>query len=326
MKPKIKPVVLMLLGLAMVSGAYWMTRENARNKDYHRRQDFFDKDVRSLLDQEESRNREAIQRAKRKLDLSFDHYRGGVPDYAEALTTWAVKFQITKSVVKDWWSESNTAKELVTDLFNQHVVSGNQMTLDVTRTFQQFTNDLAANRNQMLSELRGRADSAKVKLLQAETGPKAFDQAFEQNLSPILESRAKQVPIVAALSFGGGWRVTEAVTQIVRSLAIRLATQAGVKGGAMAAGSGAGSLAGPLGFVAGLAVGYAVDMWMEKRFKEQVVSECTKKLNELQSAIWNGEGSQAGLSAHLSTLVNETRTAHEQALRPLILGQSQNKL
>jgi hypothetical protein len=320
----LKPVLLCFLGLAMITGAYWLVTRPVREASRQRlaqqkqRAAFFADEVPKLLQAEEKRNEAALDRSRLLLNEIFRGYEARLPAFAEEMTSLGMKWQFTKAALKDWWSDSNEARILATGLFEEHVVSDRRLKADATRVVEEFVADLKASRNQMLSELNYQI---KVSALPMPTGKhdvSNVSEAFEERLKDVITQRAAQAPFVLLLSSGSGYILQGAteslVVSVLRGIATRLATVAATRGTAVAAGAGVGSLGGPVGIAAGLAIGFALDVWMEKKFKQKLIQETTAILTEMRSKIWNQQKKE------FTALIKSTRTMHEEALRKVILG------
>ncbi|MEI6394530.1 MAG: hypothetical protein WCT12_25915 [Verrucomicrobiota bacterium] len=327
-----KLALLLILGVIMIGVAWLMTRPNGDKQKLHRqRQEFFALTGAQLLGQEEQRNRDAIERAKGQLATHVSDYRKGVPKFAEDLTTWGTRYAIAAASVRDWWSSSNEARKVATEQFAKFVVSDKTLQQDVTGVIAQFSPDLEANRNTMLSELQEKASTAAVPCASTEMGSTNIAGAFMLEVQPLIKARATQSPIIGVLATGGGFFVGEAATQIVTrlltSMAARVASGAAVRGSAVAAGVLVGGEGGTvlapgvgtaIGITGGIIVGCAVDWWMEKRFKEKVTGECNQILADMEKALW-ADASQ-GLEGTFTRAIKTTRECHEIALRKIITG------
>lgn len=331
----VKPVLLLGLGLLMLAAAWWPAKHRPDKPTIQRqRQAFFAANAFRLLDQEEQRNRQAMERARQQVASDFARYRHGVPKFADDLTTWSSQYQIAKAALKDWWSKSNEGRKLATDKFARFVLSDQQLQEDVTGVIAQFSADLKANRNLMLSELQQKVSTAAVPCASADLGSTNLAGAFALEVQHRLKQEIAQSPIVKLLAEGGGFiagaAATKIVSKLVTSMAIRVATGAAARGSAVAAaavsGGGGGTALAPgvgtaIGVVGGIVVGEAVDWWMKKKFKEKVTNECNQILDDMQKSLWN-DPSQ-GLALSFGQAMKVTRECHEKALRTIITGDDQ---
>ena len=334
-KSILTPALFLMLGIILIGAAWLMTRPRQDKLNLKRqRQEFFALNGAQILGQEEQRNRDAMQRAKRQLAAHFAQYRNGVPKFAADLTTWGTRYKITKAALGGWWDNANEARKVTTEQFAKFVVSDQQLQNDVTGVIAQFSSDLAANRNKMLSELQQKASVAAVPCASAALGSTNIAEAFMLEMQPLIRARAAQSPLIGVLATGGGFIAGEAATQIVTrllaSVAARVASGAAVRGSAVAAGALAGGEGGTvlapgvgtaIGLAGGIIVGWAVDWWMEKSFKEKVTSECNQILSDMEEALWS-DASQ-GLEGTLTKAIKSARECHEIALRKIITGDAE---
>jgi hypothetical protein len=325
----IKPWLFLILGLAMIGAGWWLAALPKAQKVKRQRQEFFASQATELLALEEERNRAAMELARGRLAAHFSRYRLGVPRFAQDLTTWGTRYRISKALLKDWWSKSNEARKVATDHFSEFVVSDEQLQKDVAEVIAQFSSDLEADRNKMLSELQVRVASAAVPCATKELGSTGLGEAFMAEAQPRLKERAAQSLVVCILGTGGGFAAAQAATRIVSklltSMAVRVAAGAAVRGSAVATGAVAGGEGGTMltpgvgtaiGVVGGLIAGWGVDWWTEKEFKEQVTNECNEMLSGMEEALWSDPAE--GLGAGFSRSIRITRECHEAALRKMI--------
>ena len=328
----LKPWLLLILGLALIGAGWWLAARPNDQKVKRQRQEFFASQGTELLALEEERNRGAMELARGRLAAHFSRYRLGVRRFAADLTTWGARYQISKALLKDWWSKSNEARKVAADHFSEFVVSDEQLQKDVAEVIAQFCSDLEADRNKMLSELQVRATTAAVPCATKELGSTGLGEAFMVDVQPRLKARAAQSLVACILGTGGGFAAAQAATKIVSkllaSMAVRVAAGAAVRGSAMATGAVAGGEGGTMftpgvgtaiGVVGGLIAGWGVDWWTEKEFKEQVANECNEMLSGMEEALW-GDPAE-GLEAAFSRSISITRECHETALRKMITGE-----
>ena len=302
-----------------------------QHKIRKQRQEFFAASAIQLLDKEQQRNQEAIDRARDRLDTNFARYRTGVPKFAEDLTSWGTRYQLAEAALSDWWSKSNEARKVATDRFADLVVSDQQMQRDVAAIIDQFSYDLEANRNQMLGELREKVSIAACPCASTDLSSATLVKSFATELQPLLQKEAKNSVVVGSFAAGGGFIVqlaaTKIVTTIINSMVTEVATEAAAGGSAMAAGALEGGAGGTLiepgvgtaiGVVGGIIVGAVLDWGMDARFKQKVTDECNDMLIKMKKALWNEP--TKGLASSFNQVVKCTRQGHETVLRKIIIG------
>lgn len=328
----LKPVLFLTLGFFMIGVAWWLAaRGSGKQRVKHQRQEFFASQAADLVVLDEKRNREAMNLARRRLAEHFSIHRIGVPKFAEDLTTWGTHYEISKAMLRDWWSNSNEARKVATDHFSRFIVSDEQLRRDVADVVAQFSSDLEANRNKMLSELQEKVSTAAVPCASADLGLTNLTGAFMVEVQPLLKQRAAQSLAMSVLGTGGGVgagaATTHIVTKLVTSMATRVATWAAARGSTVAGGAVVGGQGGTVlapgvgtaaGAVGGIIAAWAVDWWTEKKFKEKVTQECNQILDDMEKNLWN-DPSQ-GLALSFGQAIQLTRECHEKALRKIITG------
>lgn len=337
------------MGLGMVFAAWKITQSQPSRQDQpqpsaagsgtpapapdytKQRKQFFKREIEPLIAAEDARNRKAIERAEARLSEIFDGYSANVPHFAEALTEWGTKYQITKAMVHDWRAKTDTARIVPARLFAEKVVSDEKLDADIHAIVAGLENDFAASRDQMLSEATQRLKTADFPVPALNAPDRRLSTVFTAELAGLLAERGKQSPAVTLLGFGGGWLAEEAVKnfvrQVIRMLAVRMGAVAAGAGGATASGAVAGGAAGTvaepgggtvIGLAAGVVVGMVVDWWMESRFKEKIVRESRGMLEKMRTELWSD--SAGGLAFRFNQLADTSRECHGEALKTIITG------
>ena len=273
-----------------------------------------------------------MERARQQLASDFARYRNGVPGFADDLTTWSTQYQIAAAALKDWWSKSNEGRKVATDKFAKFVVSDLRLQKDVIGVIAQFSSDLEANRNQMLSELQEKVSTAAVPCASAEPGSTNLAGAFALEAQHLLKQQAVRSSLVKVLAEGGGFiagaAASQIVTKLVTAMAVRVAAWAAARGSTVAAGAVEGGAGGTalapgvgttVGIAGGIVAGWAVQWWMEKQFKEKVASECNQILDDMEKSLWNDP--RQGLAMSFGQAITVTRECHQKALRTIITGE-----
>lgn len=328
----VKPVLFLLAGLIMVGVAWWLTRPDpVKEKTQRQRQEFFVLTGSQLLNQEEQRNREAVERARRQIEANFARYRTGVPQFAESLTTWGTRYEMTKAALSDWWSKTNEARDVATNQFANFVVSDKKLRDDITLVIAQFSSDLVANRNGMLSELGEKISAAALPCASADLGSANPSAAFLLEAQPLIKNKAVMSPLIGVLAMSGGFFATEVVVarivpKLLVAMATRLATGAAARGSLVAASAlaagGTGTAVGPMGTAIGVGVGLLagilIESWIDKRYEAKVTNELNQMLTDMEESLWNDPNQ--GLASSFAQAVKTTRDCHETVLRKIITG------
>jgi len=201
MKKTLAAIAMLAAGLGMILAAWEITRPDlhqptsrqpsAPEQDPTKRnREFFEKEIQPLVAAEDGRNRKAIQRAERRLDAVFQGYGTNVPKFAEALTSWGTKYEITKAMVYDWRSKTDEARKIPMRLFAETVVSDQKLNADITEIVAGIQSDFEASRDRMLSEATQRLKAADFPVL----GMKTPDSHFLPSSTGSCGSRSRGEP------------------------------------------------------------------------------------------------------------------------------------
>ena len=151
LKTLLASVAMLIVGLIMIFTAWRLTQSAHRASptltptpapDFAlRRKAFFQKEIAPLIADEDARNRAAIRRAEARVNEVFAGYRGHVPEFADALTQWGTKFQITKAMVKDKLNRTDETGKIPIQLFAEKVVSDQKLIVDITKIVETLKTD-----------------------------------------------------------------------------------------------------------------------------------------------------------------------------------------
>jgi hypothetical protein len=318
----------------MIGEAWWMTRPveesasqvqarvNAETRrqaeELHHRRDLLSKQIETLISVEEEANRVAIIRADDDLRDMFKTYADHTLQFAEAVTGWRNSFTIPVLKMKDWWSKSNEVQKVTAELFARYVVSDQQSVDDLNKIISQFRNDLAANRNRMLSEAALRIRQADLGIPDSSLSQDAVVARLSDKVQETLSRTVGNSPWYSLLSVGGSVVAEEGTRQLVGQV-IRIASGTMFSGG-VTGGEVGSTMAPGLGTVAGIAIGVAVGFvvqhWMTEREQIKIEEEACRTLDAMREEIWSDP--TEGLKVKFDQLVALTRDTHEQVLRNVV--------
>ena len=320
--------VALLMGLAMIGSAWWISRppattddqtpamqeaEKSRQTDEIRqRREQLSKQIQFLVDTEEAANRVAILRARSSLDDAFVSFSDRVPRFADEVTTFTARYNIAVNGIKDKFSGTHDLERLASDYFEKHVASNGDISSAIDKIVAQFYSDLTANRNRMLSETAVRIREADLGFPSPSYSTGALDSRIVDMRERTVISLGK-LPAVTTLSISGSV-IVEFAIQAMFTRAVSFAAGATTTGAA--AGTGAGTATTPgvgtvIGFFVGAAAGMAVDYILTEKMKAKIILETRETLNLMKGDIWN---SNVGLYGKLDLLVKETKDLHTAAL------------
>ncbi|MBM4112281.1 MAG: hypothetical protein FJ253_02730 [Phycisphaerae bacterium] len=274
----------------------------------------FDPDPVSTLRADQARS---IERVMGELDARFHAWRERSDRFADSLLSWGTRGRLAWRMVRGAVGGDGAADgsqtdgaALVRDRFESMVMRNGEVDEAVRVAAERMALELRADRSRALARVRhrmawreGRADAGTVVRsalpTPATTGP--------------LEAELLRA---AERSLGGGVLAVVGATIVTEVVAVSVGAAAGGAALGAASGSvvpGAGTA---VGFAAGLGAGIAVDWWMHARTRDEVVKRCAAAIDELRSAIVDGDGSEErpGLRAIFERIAEQEARDFEREL------------
>ena len=313
----------------------------------------YEKDLIPTIELANDRNEEAKKRAIRTIHEGFNRYRAGITEFIEDLEGYGSKFTIISKISQDKWNEwrndeeSHESAQYINEKFEEHIMASWELNNLIKYSIVEFVDDLTANRNQMLAEMKINltSDNVPVEVKMSESEWTSFLANYEKQFNLKLESYggdAVTYPILSLFAgeclYFGLKNMAQTTTRMVAPImatfgtwlassisAAYLSMSTAVGGSTVIyslEGGTAGSSAGPVGtvvgIVAGCAVGLVVDLYYEKRFEEKMTVELTNVLNQLETLIINGHLSKRGLDDIYTEINNKIKyLSQEASLRAL---------
>jgi hypothetical protein len=289
--------------------------------------EFFDKEAKPLLDEAKKKNIESVDRALAGVDAAFARYQEGIPAFASDMTGWGTRFRIIwRSSVEtvEGKDDHSWTQSIVTEKFAEHIMSEARLETDLTEVFKQFSYDLLAGRNEMLTKMQARVEASGLVMHEKQLAGDGFSVLFEERLQGLLAKMPGQTVFIGVGSLAAGIIAEEAVRQMVRvivaQVAARLAATAlasgGATAGAAAAGAGGGTAVAPgvgtvIGLAGGFIVGAVVDWWMTDKFEEEISAQCSEFLNVTKGQLVEGK---EGLRFMMLAQIESASEAYEKAV------------
>lgn len=294
---------------------------------------FFRADVEPSIKRADELNREAADRCVARLKQSFDGYRSGIKPFCKEINTWGTRLGVIRRMPSDWWYEQTDVSDFIQTKFGKHLFTDQKLAADIAGALAQFREDVEANQNTLVSDIRAAISSQDLPGL-----PEIDYSEFATDLSERLNAYAAQSArdtvvkgIVAELASGvGGIAAEQLLAQLVVRLASMVGTSTAAAGGATAGGAavggGGGVLGGPIGIAAGFAVGLVVggviDWWMSSNFEAKMTEQLNRLIDELNREVIAGDVDRPGLRDGLSGSCNVIRQAYQDSLRAKIVGET----
>ena len=321
----------------------------------------FETNLTPLIEYANKENEKAKDRAIQAFQNDFGEFHKGIPAFTEDLTGWGTRFGVVSNWTKDkwdaWWNENENANQLgeyVNDKFRQHILSEKKLEQAFIDAITQFTGDLAANRNALLSEMQIvlTSQDLPVQIRLPKDEFKVFSAQIQEHFKDLsiklseksvvvgigglvagffVEEGARRaatgvairvIPAVAASPI-----ITSVMAPVATGVATRLAAMGLTTGGATATFAAAGgtgrTLAGPLGTAVGGGVGFVAggiaDWWMSARFEKKTAEQIGTMLQVMGKQIIEGVGNEDGTSLGLDGTFGEANRQMKRLMREATL-------
>jgi hypothetical protein len=289
------------------------------------RNEFYRRELVPLLEKAKVKNRASADKALDRLHQEFDRFRSGIPGFVDDVSSWRTRFGIVRRISRDKWknfwkatddAESEEVKNYMLQKFEYHILAQDDLQKAVGSSLSEFQDDVAANRNQLLAQMRIALTTADMNLDFTRPDFASFQREFDLFIARRVESNATDSLVNATVNllansiagFAAEQVVAQIIVRFVAAQAVAAGVEAAAAGGSSTAGSAAvggaaGWLGGPLGAVigvgAGLAVGAAVDWWVTDKFKANLTEELTTYLDNLERDMISGVAATAEQPARI---------------------------
>lgn len=277
---------------------------------------FYEAEVEPILLAHERANRAAAERAIQRIRETFDGYRRGVDPFVEDITSWGTRLGVLVRTPGDWWYEDERINTFVSEKFEEHLFSEQQLQRDLTQVLVALREDLRANRNRLLTQVRAAVNASDLTPI---TLPDFtdYDRQVREDLVELAEARGQTslyhgiaVTVGAeAVAIPAGWLAGVSVSALLSSSAAATGATATTTAGGGTAGSLAGPVGTGVGVIVGAMVGLGIDWWLTERFQERVTGELTSYLDELERGLLEGTDDDPGLKKTLERVVDDLNAA-----------------
>jgi hypothetical protein len=278
------------------------------------REEFYRQELAPLLDKARMENRASADKAIDRMHLEFDRFRTGIPGFVADLASWRTRFGIMRRLSRDKWENlwratedpaSEELKSYMLQKFEHHILAQDELQNAVGSSLNEFKDDVTANRNRLLAEIKVALRTSDMNLDFAKPDFASFQREFDQFIARRVETNATDSLVNATVNllangvagFAAEQLVAQLIVRFVAAQAVSAGVEAAAAGGSTTAGGAtlggaAGWLGGPLGAVvgvgAGLAVGAVVDWWVTDKFKAKLTDELTTYLDNLERDMIRG--------------------------------------
>jgi uncharacterized membrane protein required for colicin V production len=287
--------------------------------------EFYRRELAPLLEQAKAKNRASADKSLDRLHQEFDRFRSGIPGFVDDVSSWRTRFGIMRRLSRDKWenlwrsTEDPASEELrnyMLQKFEHHILAQDELQKAVGSTLNEFKDDVTANRNRLLADMKVALTTTDMNLDFARPDFASFQREFDRFIAQQVETKATDSLVNATVNLLANSIAGIAAEQVVAQIIVRFvaaqAMAAGVEaaaaGGSTTAGGAtlggaAGWLGGPLGAVvgvgAGLAVGAVVDWWVTDKFKAKLTDELTTYLDNLERDMISGVAATAEQPARI---------------------------
>lgn len=315
----------------------------------------FEKEITPLIENAHKENSEARDRAIQTLREDFNGFREGVPTFVASLTSWGTRAGIVSNWTKDtwntWWNNESNANQLgeyINSKFREEVLSEDKLKKAFEDSIAQFTTDLAANRNALLSEITIVLSSDNIpvtlkmpedqladfvgktqKYYSEQAKELAQDSVFNLLLASLAGEAAAAITIRTYSIVGqvSGPIITAVMTPITISFTSQVASMgiatAGSTASFAAAGAAGGTTVGPLGtgvgILVGLVVGGLVDWWISAKFEQEATEKINAMLGLMEEQIIKGVSNDEKVSMGLEAVYSEANLEMKRLMRQAML-------
>ena len=307
--------------------------------------EFYQRDLVPLLEKAHRQNQLSADRAIARIHEDFDRFRAGIPNFSDDVTSWSTRFGVVGRMTKDKWKNiwkneidpnSEEVKKYMLEKFESQIMSRDALHRAVESALIQFKDDITANRNLLLREMKMALRTNDVPLDFSKPDFDAFQRDFNDHVAKSVGVQAnvsvENAVVTFVASSAGTWAAEQLVAQVIRILAAQAMTagvEAAAVGGSSMAGGGAiggsaGWLGGPAGEViavgVGLVIGAIIDWWLTDKFKANLAKELTSYLDNLESEMTRGvvakgdRPAQTGLLDSLRNAADQVSSIQEAAV------------
>ena len=293
---------------------------------------YYNKEINPLIDNSEKRSRLTADKTINALHEKFINYRKGITPFVEDITAWGTRFGIVGRSAGDLWDKywnnienPKRVSEYVYNKYSAHIFSDEKLEKDIAEIIDQFQSDIYAERNRLFSEMKAPLTSANSPVLFDDKNFKVFIDDVNENVTKTANEMARDSVLLGSAAIVAGSVAGNFVQKIVKHK-LEEAIKKWVKSRAstsIASGK-AGSTAGPAGTVGGIVVGLIVgillDWWATDKLEEELKSQCSQILLDLEANIVKGSNNSPGLRAVFDEAVRVNIQSQRNSILSVLKG------
>ncbi|MGC9337971.1 MAG: hypothetical protein ACP5EQ_07785, partial [Candidatus Cloacimonadia bacterium] len=312
---------LILFGFSLIGGAWWIS---TRDIPQERIEDFIETEVQPELGKYSEKNKEASQRAIKRVKMAFRQYRLGVDPFVEDISSIKSRILLAwygisdlkdKAFGDEKLQEQGEIEKFILARFSENIFSSQELNNLVSDTLEQFQDDIRANRNEFYQEVTLKWNNTGFSLLKLD-----FEDLVSRAEGIVLERSKKFATnslIYGLLSIGGSEIVIKGLQVIMKPIGEwAVAKLSGLAAGKTitVAATALGTWAGPLGTVGGLVIGLTIDSFFSEKAEEKLKNSCYTLLSDMERIILYGSSDSLGLVKMLTTLIERIEEVEEQTI------------
>jgi hypothetical protein len=284
------------------------------------------------------KNQDAIARARDNLRDSIDGYRTGIEPFIIDLRSWTTEYHIFINLLGGWWHKDERLVNYIDDKIRRYLFTDDKISTDITNAFVELRDDIEANENQLLVNLRNDSKSSDLATPPEWPNIDVFSKAISARALESLGSNASDSVAPNAFASMGAGLATETVVPAIVGAAAKAAAKSLGKMiigeiGVVAAETGAGTAAGSevpiIGNVVGICVGLVAAV-LAQHFAEATEDEMLRRdlnryIDGLRAALIGNGSTQSELTRNMDAYVKEIDQAESDVVKQAMFSSRKSR-
>lgn len=244
------------------------------------------------INQARHMNNESLQRAKLEIKYIFNQMEQNVPVFVDDLYSLSTKGRIIYNAGLDYFSDdSDNLNALVLDKFEEHIISSDELNIQINAIIQDLIHNLSSNTDTMLSNIQMDMAITNTPIIEIQ----GLDEAIH---SQVVDNLKGQL----AWSVGG-----EATAFVLEVIIAHLIIQSTARAGIATL-----TAAGSLGI--GLIVAVITDMVISHYAKEHMTEKVLMLMQEMRITVLEGDNQAPGIYKQLEDFVDSYSDEMEKSV------------
>jgi hypothetical protein len=293
---------------------------------------FIDEAALPLLRRTAAKNAEALARARDNLGKSIDAYRGEIEPFIADLRSWGTQRRSFLRWLGGWWHGDERLAAYIDAKFRKHLFTEAAIAGEVADTLSELADDIKANENQLLVELREASAKARLAPPPIWFDRMAFSDGVVQRAVAAAGARPDGAVIRNVFLFMGTAAVAttvlpDAVSAVVRGIVGTAVTRTGTMvasevgaaaadiGGSTAAGSEVPVVGNAVGFCVGLVAAIVVQHFAQEVQDDKLRHGLNAYIDGLKASLLGGAGHDGELATVMRDYVAQVDSAEAELVR-----------